>query len=120
MDEAQSAIFPEDPSAAERPVDFLANPVRVQTAELTGAQRDRRPYTRLDLVALANVIVRVEADHVRLVNVLTDVRTQLSILQDQVQRFKDNRIDAKLSRMLTALAQIEFDSETDDDPEDRY
>lgn len=115
-----SEIFPEDPSAAEKPCDYLANPVRVQTAELVGARNDQRPYTRLDLVALANAIVRVENDHVRLVNVLTDVRTQLSLLADRVSRFEDRESDGKIARMLTALARIEDEYSTDDDPEDPY
>lgn len=114
-----SEIFPETVEPAVLYTKNLANPVHVQSAE-TGAQNDRRPYVRLDLIALANAIVRVEADHVRLVNVLTDVRTQLSLLQDQVRALQDHKSDGKIARMLTALAQIEFDEDHECDPEDRY
>jgi len=115
-----SEIFPSDPSAAEKPTDYLANPVRVQTPEMTGAQHDRRPYTRLDLIALANTIVTVQRHHSELAHEISNLRIVIENQRITIERLTAVVTSPVVWRFLTTLAKSGETDDTEYEPEDPY
>src|SRR4051812_6557992 len=107
-----SEIFVPDPADADRPVDYVANPLRVQLPVSSG---DKRPYARLDLIALANSIVDRETALTRLHNMVVAGqfdRVNLERLTSRVER-----LEAKLSQILTAFSNVVDTLPEDDEDE---
>lgn len=113
-----SDIFVPDPADAERPVDYVANPLRVQLPGQTGMTGDRRKFARLDLIALANSIVARETDSAQLREIVTSLRADLIRLNDRLERIERGPGQGKLARMLKALADIEDEYAEDGTPDD--
>lgn len=107
-------IFPETPEDQERPVDYVANPLRVQRGQ---------SYVRIDLVALANNIVQREIEAQTLRGSLQSAHTRITALESQVQRLTSGQGEEKqvidtMRRAIRALNEVLNESDDDDDDDD--
>jgi hypothetical protein len=113
-----SEIFPETVEPAVLYTKNLANPVHVQSAD-TGAKYDRRPYVRLDLIALANAIVKVERENTEIAKELANALIVIENQRIALERLSTVVTSPSVWRLLTTLAKSD-QFEADEDPEDRY
>ena len=105
-------IYVPDPADSEKPVDYVANPLRV---ELPGRLASGRKYTRLDLVALANSIIARETECRDLRETVARQEAQMRNMELRLRQVENGPASGKLARMLTAIAQIEDEYATGDD-----
>lgn len=110
-------IFVQDNQPEERPVDYVANPLRVQlpAGQTRGPMNVRTEYAQLDLIALANEIVRVGRQNEELARELTNTRTALENLRADHKRVVDVMTSPPVWKLLMTLAKSEVEPEYDPD-----
>lgn len=112
-------IFPDQNEPEETPVNYIANPVRVQLPKYDARAEGRR-WTQMDLVALANNILAREQEcaelrkmvHAQAIQLHGVTRT-LEELQSVVNSIDASRYGGKLGRILTAIEKILSDDDDD-------
>ncbi len=108
-------IFPTVPEPGEAPAGYVANPLRVQR-QPTAA--DPRPFTYLDLIALANTIVRLDTGHSTLISEVSALRSENARLRDRLERFELSPGSGKIRRILTLITHVIEGHPDDDDCDD--
>ncbi len=109
-------IFVNDPADENQPVDYVANPLRVQ---LSQQQRNAygRPYQRIDVLALAASIVARETECRELRVLVNDLRGEVAAMKSRLDIAESGSLSGRLRRALEAFADVMTD---DDEPEDDY
>lgn len=104
-------IFVDPPGTHDRPVDYVANPLRVDRLATPGNP------ARIDLIALANNIVARETECRQLRAMLTAMAEDQRDMRVRLDRLEAERVSGKLGRIVKAATEIltEPDHRDDDD-----
>lgn len=116
-------IFLSEPTPEpERPVDYVANPLRVQRPNPT--PQDPRPFVRMDLVVLATSIIARETECAELRETVRKLSVKVGMLEDRIERYEAQRDEGRLvralSRALRDVVPADEPDDDDDDPSDTY
>jgi hypothetical protein len=113
-------IFIPEPEDQRRPVDYVANPLCVQLSP-EAAREYGRPFTRMDLIALANNIIARETDTRELRTAVAGLAAQVNSLEMRLRTYESGKVSSKVARALEAFANaMRDDDEPSDYPDSEY
>lgn len=103
-------IFVDPPGSHDRPIDYVANPLRVDRPATPGNP------ARIDLIALANNIIARERDCNRLSELVAGLMSDILDMRARLDQLEKGRATGKLGRIVSAVSEIL--TEPDDFDED--
>lgn len=101
-------IFVDPPGTNDRPVDYVANPLRVYRPS------DPTNPARIDLVALANSIVARETECRQLREMVTNLISDAVAMRARIERLEAERVSGKLGRIVAVVSEILQEDEDDE------